>query len=279
MNAPSTPSVALRWSAVTHRGKVRTNNEDAFLGLAFNAQGVAYLGKEGSGAFDQHDYVFAVSDGMGGARAGEFASKITVEKITKLLPQGFRTAASGMEIGFGDLYQELFGEIHRALGYLSSQYEECQGMGATLSLAWFSPGRMRFSHLGDSRIYFLPKEGGLQQITHDHTHVGWQFRKGLLNEREARSHPGKNSLQKALGAGHQFVDAQVGAVDWTPGDLFLLCTDGLIDGLWDRQIIRLLREPDETERALPPARRLMEKALENSGRDNITALVVEPIAC
>jgi len=278
MKTDSPPTGSLRWSSVTHKGKVRTNNEDSFLCLTFDAQSVAYLGKEGTGDFSHTDYVFAVSDGMGGAHAGEFASKITVEKITRLLPKSFRSLATGLDLGFADIYQELFAEIHRSLSYLGSQYEECAGMGATLSLAWFSPGRMRFCHIGDSRIYFLPAEGGMQQITHDHTHVGWQFRHGNLNEREARSHPGKNSLQRALGAGHQFVEPQIGAVDWKPGDLFLLCTDGLVDGLWDRQILRLLREPDEAERALCPARRLQEKALENSGRDNITALVVEAVS-
>ncbi|MDX6767077.1 MAG: protein phosphatase 2C domain-containing protein [Candidatus Methylacidiphilales bacterium] len=276
-SASETP-LSLTWSAITHTGKVRSNNEDSFLGLALDAEGVAYLGKEGQGNFGLRDYVFAVSDGMGGARAGEFASRITVEKVTRLLPRGFRAAAAGQEVGFTDLYQELFGEIHRALDYLGSQYEECRGMGATLSLAWFSPRRMRFSHLGDSRIYFLPAEGGIQQITHDHTHIGWQRRNDKITEREARSHPGKNSLQKALGAGHQFIEPQTGALDWKAGDLFLLCTDGLIDGLWDRQIERLLREPDEQERLLPPALRLQQRALDNSGRDNITALVIEATA-
>ena len=71
--------------------------------------------------------------------------------------------------------------------------------------------------------------------------MGWLFRNGKINEREARTHPRRNLLQKALGAGHQFVDPQVGAVAYEPGDRFLLCTDGLVDGLYDEQLLEHLR--------------------------------------
>ena len=149
-------------------------------------------------------------------------------------------------------------------------------MGATLSLCWFAPGWVYFAHIGDSRIYYLPaKEGGIRQLTHDDTHVGWLFREGKLNEREARDHPRRNVLQKALGAGHQFVDPQVGAVACEPGDLFLLCTDGLTEGLFNEQLLQRLRDPDGAEAALDPAQRLVAASLERSGRDNTTALVVE----
>lgn len=271
----NTPALSLRWSGMTHVGKVRTNNEDAFLAIHFDAQSFHYLGREGDGSLRDGDYVFAVSDGMGGARAGEFASRIAVEKITKLLPKGFKNMALGMEAGFEDLFDTLFTEIHKALTYLGSQYPECTGMGSTLSLCWFTPSWAYFGHIGDSRIYYLPAEGGLKQVSEDHSHVGWLFRTGKINEREARNHPRKNALQNALGAGHQFVDPQVGAVGLQKGDRFLICSDGLIDGLWDHHLQRMLREPDEKESSLPPAQRLVEAALERSGRDNITAVVIE----
>src|SRR4029078_1068477 len=109
--------------------------------------------------------------------------------------------------------QELFGEIHNALVYLGASYEECAGMEATLSLAWFTPGWMYFGHIGDSRIYYLPAgTNTLKQLSHDDTHVGWLLRNGKINEREARAHPLRNALQKALGGGHQFVAPHVGAV-------------------------------------------------------------------
>jgi PPM family protein phosphatase len=265
----------LQWWGLTDQGKVRKNNEDSFLCLQFDAQELRYLGKIGDAPTAIADFVFAVSDGMGGAQAGEFASRITVEKITRLLPRAFKHSAAGLNAGVDDVLEELFDQIHNALTFLGESYEECAGMGATLSLCWFAPGWVYFAHIGDSRIYYLPaKEGGIRQLTHDDTHVGWLFREGKLNEREARDHPRRNVLQKALGAGHQFVNPQVGAVACEPGDLFLLCTDGLTEGLFNEQLLQRLRDPDGDEAALDPARRLVAASLECSGRDNTTALVV-----
>jgi len=268
----------LRWFGQTDRGKVRANNEDSFLGLQFDAREVLLLGKTGEASMQTTDFAFAVSDGMGGAMAGEFASRITVEKITRLLPRSFKQSAAGLEAGRDDVMTELFAQIHRALMFLGESYEECSGMGATLSVCWFTPGWMHFGHIGDSRIYFLPaREGGIKQISHDDTHVGWLFRGGKINEREARDHPRRNVLQKALGAGHQFVDPQLGAVACETGDIFLLCTDGLTDGLFNSQLLERLRAPEPAEAATSPAQRLVKAALERGGRDNITALVIEAL--
>src|SRR5277367_1395522 len=142
-------------------------------------------------------------------------------------------------------------------------------MTATMSLCWFTPGRMYFGHVGDSRIYYLAaRSGAMLQLTHDDTHVGWLFRNGRINEREARNHPRRNLLQKALGGGNQFIDPQVGAVAYETGDIFLLCTDGLVDGLHDSQLAELIRSPDSTEAEVNPAQRLVEASLRNCGRDN-----------
>jgi protein phosphatase len=274
--SPTTAAtVSLKWSGWTDRGRVRSNNEDSFLGLQFDAREIHHLGRIGEAVMTAMDCVFAVSDGMGGAHAGEFASRIAVEKIINLLPRSFKQSAIGLETGFEDVLTELFGETHRALAYVGGSYEECHGMEATLSLCWFAPGWMYFGHIGDSRIYYLPaKADNLKQLSHDDTHVGWLFRNGKINEREARTHPRRNVLQKALGGGNQFVEPQVGAVSYEPGDIFLLCTDGLTDGLYDHHLVELLRPPE----AAPgdnPARRLVEASLANSGRDNTTALVVQ----
>jgi protein phosphatase len=261
---------ALSWSGHTDCGKVRKNNEDSFLGLMIDSSGVRYLGKFGEAETSDADFVFAVSDGMGGAQAGEFASKIAVEKITKILPPIFRRNSSAPSGGMGDALRELFTEIHRALLYLGSSYEECRDMGATLSLCWFMPGRMYFAHVGDSRIYRLPADGGMKLLTEDDTYVGWLYRNGQINEREAKTHPRRNVLQKSLGGGHQFAEPQVGAVALEPGDRFFLCTDGVTDGLYDERIEESLRETGDE-----PAKEMVRLAVEASGRDNATAVVVD----
>jgi PPM family protein phosphatase len=217
----------IRWSGKTHRGRFRTNNEDAFLALTFDAIEVRFLGKIGESSMEHGDFVFAVSDGMGGAKSGEFASRITVEQITKLLPRSYKLAAQHIASGIGDALEEVCHRVHAELNRIGRCYEECQGMGATLSLACFSPGWMHFVHVGDSRIYYLPAGGGMKQITEDHSYVGWLRRQGKLNEREARMHPGRHSLTQALGAGHQSLAPQMGAVSCQAGDRFLLCTDGV----------------------------------------------------
>jgi serine/threonine protein phosphatase PrpC len=266
----------LRWFGQTDRGNVRANNEDSFLALQFNAQEVHYLGKEGDALTGSNDFVFAVSDGMGGARAGEFASRITVDKITHLLPRSFKQSAMGLKAGFEDVFTELFDQIHRALIFVGAGDEEVHGMQATLSICWFTPGWMYFGHIGDSRIYYLPASGKeIKQLSHDDTYVGWLFRTGQISEREARNHPRRTALQKALGGGNQFVDPHVGAVACEQGDIFLLCTDGLTDGLFNDEILQVLRHPDSTETTVTPARRLVDISLQRAGRDNTTALLIE----
>ena len=275
MSHPHDPPPAfhgLRWFGWTDRGPIRPNNEDAFLGVCFDAREIQHLGKFGQAPSRSMDFAFAVSDGLGGAKAGEYASRITMEKIAELLPRSFQQSAAGLDTGFADVLEELFDRIHRALASLGASYQECAGMEATLSLCWFTPGRFCFGHIGDSRIYYLPaRENAVNQLSHDDTHVGWLLRQGHINEREARSHPRRNVLQKALGGANQFVDPQVGVVAYETGDIVLLCTDGLVEGLYEQDLAELMRAPDSAD----PARGLVEAALAKGARDNVTALVIE----
>jgi PPM family protein phosphatase len=269
-------SKRLTWFGETDRGKVRPNNEDAFLGLQFNSKELHRLGKHGEASTKNADFVFAVSDGMGGAKAGEFASRIAIEKITTLLPRSFQLSAAGLTAGVDDVLTELFNEIHEALTYVGSSYHECAGMEATLSLCWFTPRWMYFAHIGDSRIYYLPaRTGEIKQLSQDDTHVDWLLRNGQINEREARTHPRRNVLQKSLGGDNQFVDPQLGAVAHEPGDIFLLCTDGLVEGLYDNHLLEFLRPPKSTKAKTNLAHRLVKESLEKDGRDNTTALVIQ----
>jgi len=271
--AISTTSLLLSWSGSSDKGPVRPNNEDAFLGLVIDSHDVRHLGRNGTASNAESDLLFAVSDGMGGAKAGEFASKITIEKITRLFPPLVRQRIAGKPIEYEASFGALFTEIHKALQYLGDSYEECHGMGATLSICWFSGGIMHFAHIGDTRIYHLPASGGeIVQLTKDDTHVGWLQRTGQISEREAKMHPAKNRLQKALGAGNQFVDPHVGEVACSPGDRFLLCTDGVTDALFNAKIPEVLAG---CASSTAPALHLVEESIRLSGKDNTTALLVE----
>jgi protein phosphatase len=265
---------SLKWFGWTDRGKVRPHNEDSFVALQFDANEVRRLGKTGEASIQHNDFAFAVSDGMGGARAGEYASRIAVEKITTLLPRSYKLAAQGLAAGVDDVLGELFDQIHKGLVYVGNSYEECRGMETTLSLCWFTPGWMYFGHVGDSRIYFLSKrDNAIKQLSEDDTHVAWLLRNGHIKEWEARTHPRRNVLQKSLGGGNQFVDPQVGAVAYEPGDMFLLCTDGLTEGMHRDHLVDLMRSPEVPESNR--AQRMVEISVHNDGRDNTTALVIQ----
>jgi protein phosphatase len=269
---------SLKWSGWTDRGRVRPNNEDSFLGLQFDAREVFRLGKTGEASLETTDFAFAVSDGMGGALAGEFASHIAVEKITTLLPRAFQHSAHGLKPGFADVLSELFDQVHRALAFVGGSYEETEGMQTTLSLCWFTPGWMYFAHIGDSRVYHLPRhKKTIQQLTHDDTYVGWLFRNGKISEYEARTHPRRNLLQKALGGSNRFVEPQVGAIACERGDSFLLCTDGLVDGVSDSLLAELLCDSQSSNEISNASQLLVETSVNNSGRDNTTALVIQVV--
>lgn len=273
--AMASKPLSLRWSGMTERGPFRSNNEDVFLSIAFDTRDFSYLARTGQSEVGEHDFVFAVSDGMGGEHAGEFASRCTIDGITRLLPRRLQFSPAHDSEGITGCIGDLFRSIHAQLTTLGQSYAAGHNMGATLSLIWYVGGTLYFGHIGDSRIYHLPREGGMRQVTEDHTHVGWLRRNGTLNEREARNHPRKNVLAQSLGSGHQFVNPQIGQMRCEPGDRFLLCTDGVTDGLWDQGIEELLCSPPATLAGLTPAQRLVQSAVSESGRDNATALVVE----
>lgn len=268
---PAFPTLRLTWSGSSETGPLRQNNEDAFLGLSIDSHEVHHLGRNGSAETGSVDLLFAVSDGMGGAKAGEFASQIAVEKITRRFPPLLGRRGEGKAIGYHAAFEALFSEINKALQYLGDSYEECRGMGSTLSICWFSGETMHFAHIGDTRIYHLPAAGGIVQLTEDDTHVGWLLRTGQINEREAKTHPAKNRLQKALGAGNQFVNPQVGECPCAKDDRFLLCSDGVTDALHNHRLREIL---DDCPKGANPATHLVKEAIACSGRDNTTAMII-----
>lgn len=267
--------VALKWSAQTHMGRVRRNNEDAFLILTFDAQEVRYLGKDGEAELAGNSFIFAVSDGMGGAKAGEFASRVVLTTVTDLISREFHQKASGKVPDQPRLLGDFCRRIHAEVERVGRYYEECRGMGATLSLVWIVDRHLHFVHVGDSRIYRFPAEGGLVQLSEDHSVVGRLRREGKLDERGARKHPERNLLEQSIGSGVGEIEPQVGTVAIEPGDRFVICSDGVTDGIWDHSLEKYVRNPPPYLKGLAPAPRLIKEALESSGRDNLTAIVID----
>jgi serine/threonine protein phosphatase PrpC len=276
--AASDPSgIRLRWSGMADVGRFRPNNEDRFMTIAFNTTEFVYLAREGEVSAGDFDYVFAVSDGMGGERSGEFASKFALDNITRLLPRRYHLNPRRNQQEIRDCLKDLFEGIHRQLTTLGDSYPEGHNMGATMSMVWYIRGSFYFGHVGDSRIYHLPRAGGIVQISDDHTHVGWLRRSGKINEREARYHPRKNVLAQALGSGNRYVNPQIGQIKCEAGDRLLLCTDGVTEAFWDRGLEELIRNPPTELAGQSPARRLVQTASAECGRDNATAVVVEVV--
>ncbi|MDY5349537.1 MAG: Stp1/IreP family PP2C-type Ser/Thr phosphatase [Candidatus Ventricola sp.] len=224
----------------TDIGRVRRQNEDA-----------AWM--------DESRGVFAVADGMGGHLAGEVASSMAMDAVREL-------AGSDARPGIGAM-RSAVQRAHNAILAHAGTHRECAGMGTTLSLMWRAGRFMYIAHVGDSRIYRL-RDGSLEQITQDHSLVAELVRAGLITAEEARRHPRRNIITRALGTqGDNTPDLL--AADNRPGDLWLLCTDGLTGMVPDAVIERTLLDlPLEAA-----ADRLLGLALEAGGSDNVTLIL------
>jgi PPM family protein phosphatase len=266
---------SIAWSALTDRGRFRPNNEDSFLAAMLDRNGLSHLGRIGQRNVDNEEFIFAVSDGMGGENSGEFASKIAVQKLTTQLPRHFGANPRNVRSYCEGVLKELFESIHQELLLLGKHDSNCREMGATLTLVWLRSNRIYFAHIGDSRLYYLPAHKSLLQMSYDHSHVGWLRRKGEINERQAREHPRRSVLSQCLGAGHRYLDPQFGVIEVQSGDKIVLCTDGVNEGLWDRGIEELLESPasEWVDKAL--ADRLVLSAVQESGRDNASCVAIE----
>ena len=149
-------------------------------------------------------------------------------------------------------------------------------MEATLSLCWFTPGWMYFGHIGDSRIYYLPaqaRQRSSNSAMTTRTSAGC-CATGKINEREARTIRGATSCKKPSAAATSLSTRRSGVVAYESGDMFLLCTDGLIEGLYDSDLADCLRSPESLAPGASAAHRLIDEALARNARDNVTALVV-----
>jgi PPM family protein phosphatase len=244
--------VKLRWQAAgaTHVGRVRKGNEDSFL-------------------VDSDRGVFLVADGMGGHAAGEIASAIATQTVGGTLLEGVDRGLTADALA--EAMVQSFRMADRAIAEHVAQNPANQGMGTTVTACVLcTDGTYRLGHIGDSRAYLM-RDGRLAQVTTDHTWVQREVDEGRLTASGARRHRLSHILTRALGA-EPSDDPDLISGQLHPGDLLLLCSDGLTGMITDRVISKVLpldiRLDDRVQE-------LIRLANERGGRDNITAVLVE----
>ncbi|MGZ4312756.1 MAG: Stp1/IreP family PP2C-type Ser/Thr phosphatase, partial [Solirubrobacteraceae bacterium] len=203
--------------------------------------------------------LFVVADGMGGAQAGEVASKLAVEEFHEALPDQ------------GSAEERLTDRIraaNRRIFDLSRTEHEHAGMGTTLTAAYLDDDHLAVAHVGDSRAYIF-RDGELGRLTQDHSLVEELLRQGKLTEEQAAEHPQRSIITRALG-----IEGDVEVDTWSypvqAGDVVLLCSDGLTSMIGEEQIVQILRSERSLDRA---ADRLIGAANDAGGRDNITVVL------
>ena len=240
---------ALQIFSKTDRGRVRTDNQDAY-----------FAGKI------TDDSVFAVvCDGMGGANAGNVASELAVRHISEYVIRSYR---DGMDMT--DTEKTLKNAIVSAnisLYDKAVNNAELAGMGTTAVAAFVKDGTAVIAHVGDSRIYLV--NGEIKQLTRDHSVVQSLIESGKITPEDAKVHPRKNVITRALGA-EENVAVDSDCLNLSNGDTLLLCSDGLTNFLDDKDILKVFQNNDISA----VAERLVEEANENGGGDNITVVTV-----
>ncbi|HKB21016.1 MAG TPA: Stp1/IreP family PP2C-type Ser/Thr phosphatase [Gaiellaceae bacterium] len=231
-----------RSSGISHPGRRRRRNEDAWV---------------------CHPPLFAVADGMGGARGGEIASRVAATAL------GENVDGSG-EARVVALIQEANRQVYER----AREDSDASGMGTTITVALFENGIVSIGHVGDSRAYLI-RDRKVDQLTEDHSLVAELVRSGRLSPEEAESHPQRSVITRALGTDPD-VDVDTFSVEAKPGDLFLICSDGLTSMVGDEEILDVV-EPrrDNLDEA---AKELVAAANRNGGEDNITVVFFEVVA-
>ncbi|MGO5674992.1 protein-serine/threonine phosphatase PrpC [Bacillus subtilis] len=236
----------------TDAGKIRQHNED---------DAGIFKGKD--------EFVLAVvADGMGGHLAGDVASKMAVKAMGEKWNEAetIPTAPSDCEKWLIEQILSVNSKIYDH----AQAHEECQGMGTTIVCALFTGKTVSVAHIGDSRCYLL-QDGDFVQVTEDHSLVNELVRTGEISREDAEHHPRKNVLTKALGT-DQSVSIDTRSFDIEPGDKLLLCSDGLtnkVEGTELKDILQSDSAPQEKVNLL------VDKANQNGGEDNITAVLLE----
>ena len=214
--------------------------------------------------------LFIVADGMGGHKAGDLASTEAVRCFIKCIKERSREAEDIV-----DLMRLALEEANRYVYYLSKESEDYQGMGTTFVAATFCGNSLYCINVGDSRLYKLNRAGehpmSLKKVTVDHSIVEMMIKEGMITEEEARVHPQKNMITRAIGI-EETVEIDDFRLDVDSLVRVLLCSDGLSGMLTDLDILNIVSGKKDVEET---AERLVEKANENGGRDNISVIVID----
>jgi len=255
---------------LTDIGNRRRNNEDAW--WAGQLGGRHFFMEPEAKSLDLDvrtaPVLLLVCDGVGGACAGEVASRLAVDLVARELSGVVAQLADDAAVH--PLIERTLRLAHD--GVLAKAREPgLAGMGATLSLLCLTAsGRANWAQAGDSRIY-LCRAGTLRQLSRDHSPVGRLRQQGVITEAAARRHPPRNQIDLSLGDTINPFRPDLGCETMQAGDVFLVCSDGLSDGLWDRQIEQALAAVRVPADLRPAVRDLVDEAKQASGRDNITA--------
>lgn len=236
----------MRWAQTTDTGLVRSTNEDR---LCISPQ----IG------------LFAVADGMGGHQAGEVASFTALRYLELELAQ--RLAANEAP---GVALVEAVAGTNRHVFNLAARNRRLKGMGTTITASLYSSGLLYTAHVGDSRAYLCRKDS-IAQLTEDHSLVRELVKNGGISEMEAAQHPQRNVLTRALGT-EQSVLVDLYETGVLPGDLLLLCTDGLTIYLSPQEIHAEVTAAADLNAAV---QKLLGRALAHGGADNVTIILVE----
>ena len=241
----------MKFYAITDIGRKRELNEDYI-----------YTSGQPIGALPN---LFIVADGMGGHKAGDYASMHTVDRFVEVIRE------LGEEHGVQDAINEAVTAANAYIYQRSRENSNLSGMGTTLVLASCIGNEAIVANIGDSRLY-LVNDDAMTQITRDHSLVEEMVTLGGIDREMARNHPDKNIITRAVGVKEK-VAADFFEVDQTKGDKLLLCSDGLTNMLRDEEIYQIIQNNKELEQA---AKALVDAANENGGRDNIAVVLVEP---
>jgi serine/threonine protein phosphatase PrpC len=273
---PESTTVRADFGAVSHPGKVRNQNEDHFLVFRLGRNQETLLTNIPADQLPEPTgeagYSMIVADGIGGNAAGEVASRLAITTALKLV---HKSPKWGFKINQKEA-RELFERINYYLREIDKTLTErgyadprLFGMGTTLTAAFSMGVDLFIIHLGDSRAY-LYRNGALQRLTKDHTMAQAMADAGYIAPEDVRRHVRRNTLTNYLGGQHGKVKADLRWLRLTDGDRLLLCTDGLSEMVDDQLIARILHERDQPRDA---ANALLDEALEQGGKDNVTVIV------